>query len=97
RRRPAHPQLPPRHRVGRLHAMGPAERRNGSDVPRTNRRLSLNQEMAAEAGPANAAARRRWRREWDSNPRYGLTYTRFPSVRLKPLGHLSFNELLTCY
>src|SRR6185436_15733087 len=30
-----------------------------------------------------------WRREWDSNPRYGLTYTRFPSVRLKPLGHLS--------
>ena len=41
------------------------------------------------AGPINAAARRRWRREWDSNPRYGLTYTRFPSVRLKPLGHLS--------
>ena len=33
--------------------------------------------------------KRRWRREWDSNPRYGLTYTRFPSVRLKPLGHLS--------
>ena len=30
-----------------------------------------------------------WRREWDSNPRYAFTYTRFPSVRLKPLGHLS--------
>ena len=30
-----------------------------------------------------------WRREWDSNPRYSLKYTRFPSVRLKPLGHLS--------
>ena len=30
-----------------------------------------------------------WRREWDSNPRYGFPYTRFPSVRLKPLGHLS--------
>ena len=29
------------------------------------------------------------RREWDSNPRYACTYTRFPSVRLKPLGHLS--------
>jgi hypothetical protein len=29
----------------------------------------------------------KWRRGWDSNPRYGLTYTRFPSVRLKPLGH----------
>jgi DNA-binding NarL/FixJ family response regulator len=31
----------------------------------------------------------RWRREWDSNPRYGFPYTRFPSVRLKPLGHPS--------
>ena len=30
-----------------------------------------------------------WRREWDSNPRYACTHTRFPSVRLKPLGHLS--------
>ena len=30
----------------------------------------------------------RWRREWDSNPRYPLGYTRFPSVRLRPLGHL---------
>src|SRR5262249_39162290 len=32
-----------------------------------------------------------WRREWDSNPRYGFPYTRFPSVRLKPLGHPSFD------
>jgi hypothetical protein len=30
-----------------------------------------------------------WRREWDSNPRYGFPYTRFPSERLQPLGHLS--------
>ena len=31
-----------------------------------------------------------WRRGRDSNPRYAFyTYTRFPSVRLKPLGHLS--------
>jgi hypothetical protein len=30
-----------------------------------------------------------WRRERDSNPRYAFTHTRFPSVRLKPLGHLS--------
>ena len=30
-----------------------------------------------------------WRREWDSNPRYDCSYTHFPSVRLKPLGHLS--------
>ena len=34
-----------------------------------------------------------WRREWDSNPRYSLKYTRFPSVRLKPLGHLSVSVL----
>gem|GEM_PF-5770347 len=30
-----------------------------------------------------------WRREGDSNPRGALTPTRFPGVRLKPLGHLS--------
>ena len=29
------------------------------------------------------------RRGRDSNPRYGFPHTRFPSVRLKPLGHLS--------
>jgi hypothetical protein len=31
----------------------------------------------------------KWRRERDSNPRYGYPHTRFPSVYLKPLGHLS--------
>ena len=31
-----------------------------------------------------------WRRERDSNPRYEYkSYTRFPGVRLQPLGHLS--------
>src|SRR5688500_15318632 len=29
------------------------------------------------------------RRGWDSNPRYPFRYTRFPGVRLQPLGHLS--------
>lgn len=29
------------------------------------------------------------RRGRDSNPRYGHPHTRFPSVRLKPLGHLT--------
>jgi hypothetical protein len=44
-----------------------------------------------------------WRREWDSNPRYGFPYTRFPSVRLKPLGHPSpprhqrqYNRVRSC-
>src|ERR1700738_3763939 len=36
-----------------------------------------------------------WRREWDSNPRYSFPHTRFPSVRLKPLGHLSVCPLMT--
>jgi hypothetical protein len=31
----------------------------------------------------------RWRRERDSNPRYGCPYTHFPGVRLQPLGHPS--------
>jgi hypothetical protein len=35
-------------------------------------------------------SRKGWRREWDSNPRYGFPHTRFPSVRLKPLGHPSW-------
>ena len=30
-----------------------------------------------------------WRRGWDSNPRSSFPDTRFPSVLLKPLGHLS--------
>ncbi len=34
----------------------------------------------------------KWRKEWDSNPRYAFTHTRFPSVRLKPLGHPSSAE-----
>ena len=33
-----------------------------------------------------------WRRERDSNPRYGCPHTRFPSVLLRPLGHLSASE-----
>jgi hypothetical protein len=32
---------------------------------------------------------RQWRRERDSNPRYGFPYTHFPGVRLQPLGHPS--------
>jgi hypothetical protein len=32
---------------------------------------------------------RNWRMGWDSNPRYAFTYTHFPGVRLRPLGHPS--------
>ena len=33
--------------------------------------------------------RHKWRRERDSNPRYGSPYSGFQDRRLKPLGHLS--------
>ena len=32
---------------------------------------------------------RRWRRGWDSNPRYSCPYTAFPVPHLRPLGHPS--------
>ncbi len=31
----------------------------------------------------------KWRTRWDSNPRKSCPFTRFPSVRLRPLGHVS--------
>ena len=34
-----------------------------------------------------------WRRDGDSNPGEALTSTRFPGVRLKPLGHPSGEKL----
>jgi hypothetical protein len=49
---------------------------------------------------AKAAERVRsncWRRERDSNPRYGCPYTRFPSVRLQPLGHPSGTRVCAHY
>jgi hypothetical protein len=61
----------------------------------------LKSEIAANTGlnfqqsrAENIRLRPSWRREWDSNPRYGFPHTRFPSVRLKPLGHLSGCPLL---
>ena len=35
-----------------------------------------------------------WRRERDSNPRYGFPYTHFPGVRLQPLGHPSTGRIV---
>src|SRR5947209_8084992 len=45
--------------------------------------------IARKCQELQGASERSWRREWDSNPRYGCPYTRFPSVRLQPLGHPS--------
>jgi hypothetical protein len=67
---------PPTHRIFLLRTAGPYIRVT------CGRRLGKNFLMIRRREP-------RWRRGWDSNPRYGFPYTRFPSVRLKPLGHLS--------
>ena len=40
-------------------------------------------------GTGECYRKKNWRRDRDSNPGYAFTHTRFPSVRLKPLGHLS--------
>ncbi len=49
--------------------------------------------LAGERNPVRSmtlrTGRREPRTERDSNPRYAFTYTRFPGVRLQPLGHLS--------
>ena len=42
---------------------------------------------------ASAACEAVWRRDGDSNPGEALTSTRFPGVRLKPLGHPSGEKL----
>jgi hypothetical protein len=34
-------------------------------------------------------SRRKWRRGWDSNPRYGSPYARFRGEYFQPLSHLS--------
>src|SRR6267154_6024641 len=36
-----------------------------------------------------AGSRGRWRRGWDSNPRYGFPYARFRGEYFQPLSHLS--------
>ena len=38
---------------------------------------------------------RRWRRRWDSNPRYPSGYTPLAGERLRPLGHLSVTRCIS--
>ena len=38
-----------------------------------------------------------WRREGDSNPRYGFPYTSFPRMRDRPLCHLSMRDSVANY
>ena len=59
------------------HPPNPRLRRTGSHV------LSAEAKTRRMSGPCF------WRRDRDSNPGYGFPHTRFPSVLLQPLGHLS--------
>ena len=56
-------------------------------------RTELLRTLVASSGVPPAASVRasvpNWRRERDSNPRYGFPHTHFPGVRLQPLGHPS--------
>src|SRR5579863_10199083 len=60
---------------------------------------SLRRRSVLSSQVENRAAKREktnsiiWRRGWDSNPRCDFSQTRFPSVRLQPLGHLSREAL----
>ena len=86
RRRPRSPPLAP---IGRLSPYSPPKAAQSSG--------SRGGIRPAWGGNRAATVKRLfvgwgWRREWDSNPRYGFPYTHFPGVRLRPLGHPSMQR-----
>ena len=66
-----------------LASVGPESRKTAANPRPANSLRRVHQQSTAEA-PTKTLRRGR-----DSNPRYAFTYTRFPSVLLRPLGHLS--------
>ncbi len=68
-------------------------RRDSVCEPSRRRRLTDHRSRLAPPNERSEV----WRRERDSNPRYGFPYTRFPSVLLQPLGHLSVYLESTVY
>ena len=73
---------------GRQRFWAPA-RQGGQAEPGRWVEPSLALENAVTIGPFG----RRWRTGRDSNPRWLLHHARFPSVCLKPLGHLSLSAV----
>ncbi len=68
----------------------PSERFGGDDRDRTGDLLVANEALSQLSYiPTEFRLLHNWRREWDSNPRSTFMLTRFPSVLLQPLGHLS--------
>src|SRR5579859_5525027 len=71
----------------------PASKESFSRTRVGNRRItSVQTIITPQYGLLCSQQRKGWRRDRDSNPGYPLRYTRFPSVRLQPLGHLSAKE-----
>src|SRR5712692_8162603 len=69
---------------------GMAERVGFELEPGCAREPSGSAQAKSRASPASrGTGSKTWRRGWDSNPRLSFPNTRFPSVLLKPLGHLS--------
>src|SRR6185369_10639196 len=74
----------------------PRGRRLGcSELLRTARQENPTAAMAYKSRGVRHGPKQRWRTGWDSNPRDGFPSTRFPSVRLQPLGHLSASKRAT--
>ena len=62
----------------------------GDDRDRTGDLLVANEALSQLSYiPTDHNLLHNWRREWDSNPRSTFMLTRFPTVLLQPLGHLS--------
>ena len=60
-----------------------------SDLFRDYRETRATLRISEAEEPTFSAAQTAWRRERDSNPRYGFPYSGFQDHRLKPLGHPS--------
>ena len=55
-----------------------------------HQKLNISSNRAQRDKPLQCITAGRWRREWDSNPRYGLSpYNGLANRRLRPLGHPS--------
>jgi hypothetical protein len=72
------PMLYPRERINRRRS----DVRSGRQGPTLGR-------VQAPTLSTNVGIALNWRRERDSNPRYGFPYSGFQDRRLQPLGHLS--------
>ena len=85
------------YRRDHLRALAQRVEVNDGEVRIMGSKDNLLRTLAAGSGAATATGGvpsfvPKWRRGWDSNPRDSFPPTRFPSVRHRPLGHLSLRR-----